>query len=110
MTQAQIAEKMGVSRGTFSDYLTCKAYPRPEKMKRLSEILGVSHIDLTTEGQSFEGPGQLNSELINIAKDLYENPDARSLYTAIRTLEDIEIDALRTIILRLKERKEKAAN
>lgn len=101
MNQAQVAEKMGVSRGTFSDYLTGKAYPRPEKMKRLSEILGVSLIDLTSDGQPKNGNYNLNSEILKIAQDIFENPDARALYSAIRKLEAVDIEALRTVILRM---------
>ena len=104
MNQAQIAEKLGVSRGTFSDYLSGKAYPRPEKMKRLSEILGVSLIDLTSDGQPIDEGSKVNSEILKIAHDLYENPDARALYSAIRKLEAVEIEAFRTLILRLNEK------
>lgn len=99
MNQAQVAEKLGVSRGTFSDYLNGKAYPRPEKMRRLSEILGVSQIDLTSDGQPLDGESNFNSEILKIAKDIFENPDARALYSSIRKLETVEIEAFRTLIM-----------
>lgn len=104
MNQAQVAEKLGVSRGTFSDYLSCKAYPRPEKMRRLSEILGVSQIDLTSDGQSLDGESNLNSEILKIAQDIYDHPDARALYSAIRKLEAVEVEAFRTLVMRMTDR------
>lgn len=105
MNQARVAEKLGVSRGTFSDYLSGKAYPRPEKMKRLSEILGVSQIDLTSDGSPLNGEASnFNSEILKIAQDIYEHPDARALYSAIRKMEAVEVEAFRTIILRMTER------
>lgn len=46
MTQEQLAEKMGVSRQSVSKWETDSAVPDIEKLKLLTEILGVSIAEL----------------------------------------------------------------
>jgi len=101
---AQIAAELGISRGTFSDYLHCRAYPRPQKMAELCQILGVSQYDLTTDEYAEEGAVCLNREVTALAQNIYENPDARALYTAILKLEEKDIIALKTIVMSLSEK------
>lgn len=104
LNQAQIAERLGVSRGTMSDYTKGKAFPRPEKMKRLCGILGVSQYDLTTDLYQEEDRFVPNKELLDLAKEIYESPDARAIYTKIRGLDTEEIRAIRTLISKLSDK------
>jgi repressor LexA len=49
-----IAKAVGVSKGTFSDWLNGRAYPRMDKIQRLSEIFGITMSDLVDERPSEE--------------------------------------------------------
>ena len=104
-TQSKLAAELEVSKGTMHDYISGKAYPRPARMTRLCQILGVSQYDLTTASYAEEGVTYYNQEVANIAQNIYENPDARGLYTAILELEPEEIQALKIIVMKLKSKK-----
>ena len=104
LNQAKIAAELGVSRGTMCDYLHARAYPRPAKLAQLCEILGVSQYDLTTSVYSDDGIFIPNEELLSIAKEIYKNPDARSIYTAIKGLEADEIRMVRALIEKLSKK------
>jgi transcriptional regulator with XRE-family HTH domain len=45
-TQTELAEYMGCSSSTVSDWYNGNKYPRPDKMQRISEFLGVQMSDL----------------------------------------------------------------
>lgn len=101
MNQAQIAEKLGVSRGTMNDYLHGRAYPRPQKLAALCEILGVSQYDLTTDKYAANGVSYPNKEVASLAQNIFENPEKRSLYLAIQKLNEDEIKSIKAIVMSL---------
>lgn len=100
-----IAAELGVSRGTMSDYIHARNFPRPEKLAQLCNILGVSQYDLTTDFYSNEEEFVPNGELWHIAKEIHDNPDARAIYTDIKSLEEDEVRMVRTLIQKLKKKK-----
>lgn len=102
MNSAEIARKLGISRGSFSDYMHGRAYPRPEKLTALCQILNMSQYDLTVDlGEDDFVP---NKEILRIAKEIYGNPDARAIYKAIEGLDSEEIRAIRTLISKLTQK------
>ena len=102
MNQAEIAQKLGVSKGTLCDYCHERSYPRPDKLDKLCVILGVSQYDLTTDANSTES-FMVNSELLSLAKDLQESPEARSVYIELKKLASDDFNAVRHIISKLSE-------
>lgn len=105
LNKAKIAAELGVSRGTMSDYTNAKAYPRPAKMAKLCEILGVSQYDLTTSHYEKEDGFVPNREVLSIAKEIYKNPEIRKIYHAIMGLSANEIQAIRTLLTTFEEGK-----
>lgn len=105
LNKAKIAAELGVSRGTVSDYTSAKAYPRPAKMAKLCEILGVSQYDLTTSHYDEEDGFVPNREVLSIAKEIYKNPDARKIYRAIKGLNTNEIQAVKALLTTLEKGK-----
>jgi transcriptional regulator with XRE-family HTH domain len=53
-TQMEIAKAVGISRGTFCDYVKGRAYPRMDKVQKLSEYFGIKISDLVDERPSEE--------------------------------------------------------
>ena len=105
LNKARIAAELGVSRGTMSDYTNAKAYPRPSKMAKLCEILGVSQYDLTTSHYQEEETFVPNREILSIANEIYENPEARKIYLAIKGLSENEIQAVNALLTTLENGK-----
>lgn len=84
-----IAKIVGVSRGTFSDWQAGRCMPRPARMKKLAEVLGVSSYDLLhTEGSADHIYTWGNSELRILARALYDNPRQKELFAKIMKLDD----------------------
>lgn len=105
LNKARIAAELGVSRGTMTDYTNANAYPRPARMAKLCEILGVSQYDLTTSHYQEEEDFVPNREILSIAKEIYENTDARNIYLAIKGLSPNEIQAVKALLTTLEEGK-----
>lgn len=102
LNQSEVAQKLGVSKGTLCDYCHERSYPRPDKLEQLCVILGVSQYDLTTD-VSAEEDFVPNTELLALAKDLLDNPEARAVYLATKKLNAADLNAVRYIILQLAE-------
>ena len=45
-TQKEVADAIGVSAGTFCDYVKCRAYPRMDKVQKLADFFGINKSDL----------------------------------------------------------------
>lgn len=104
LSQSEVAQKLGVSKGTLCDYCHERSYPRPDKLDQLCTILGVSQYDLTTDVSANEGFVP-NTELLALAKELLENPEARAVYIATKKLNAADLDAVRYIIFQLAEKR-----
>ena len=48
-TQAEVAEAIGVSPGTFCDYVKGRSYPRMDKVQKLADYFGITKADLVEE-------------------------------------------------------------
>lgn len=48
-TQVEVAQAIGVSTGTFCDYIKGRNYPRMDKVQKLADYFGVSKSDLVEE-------------------------------------------------------------
>ena len=45
-SQIEVARAIGVSKGTFSDWIKCRSYPRMDKIQLLAEYFGIQKSDL----------------------------------------------------------------
>lgn len=59
---------------------------------------------MTTDEYAEDGTVRLNREVTALAQNIYENPDARALYTAILKLDEKDIIALKSIVMSLSEK------
>ena len=48
-TQKEVADAIGVSAGTFCDYVKGRSYPRMDNVQKLAEYFGISKSDLVEE-------------------------------------------------------------
>lgn len=103
LNQTQIADRLNVSKGTMSDYVHGRAFPRPEKLTELCEILGVSQYDLTTDFYPDKESFAPTNEMLIIAKELQSDPELRRLYDRIRLLNSDERELVRNLINKLTD-------
>lgn len=75
--QVQFADRCSVSKATVGDWLYGRTMPRLEKIGMIAGLLGVTTQDLLTD---FESQEKAPREIMDIARELYEDPASRKLY------------------------------
>ena len=99
-TQLELAEHLGVTQATVSNWCNGVKMPRMDKIDRICAFFGVTRSDIMSEGKystyhSEDADGNtyyLDPEAAALAQELYERPEMRILFDASRnaTKEDIE--------------------
>ena len=65
--QCDVAEAIGVSPCTISDWLKCRTYPRMDKIQLLAEYFGINKSDLVEEVYvAKETVGEEDQELLDL--------------------------------------------
>jgi len=98
MNQVQLGDICSVSKATVNDWLNGRTLPRLEKIDMIAEALGVTERDLLTDFESQNERKYRNREVDDIAKELHDNPRARSLYEEICKLTPEDLQAAEHII------------
>lgn len=99
ITQADICRELEVSSATVSDWCSGKKYPRPDKMQRLADLLGVLFSTLTTEGgiQDYEDRQRLEA--------LHQDPRLGLLFDRTRKMSHEDVETMLAVAASiLKER------
>lgn len=100
-TQKEVADSIGVSPQTFNTWCQGIALPRMGKVQLLADYFGINKTDLIDEPKDHY---YLNEETREIAQEVFENPELRSLFKVAR---DIEPDELRAYVDFMKKLKQK---
>ena len=98
MTQVELAKKLGV--GTTSVYNWCNGIktPRMDKVDAMCDLFHCNRSDFMEEKETTETsdePYYLNDETRQIAQEVFENPELRTLFHVAR---DISPDRLKAHI------------
>lgn len=99
-TQSQIADAIGVSKGTFSDWCSGRSHPRMDRVQQLAEFFGISKSSLVEDGN-----GNFESEYATIARVVKERPVLRRLYYAIANISDEDLEHIIFLTERLGRKK-----
>ena len=65
LTQQQIADKLGITKSTYSGYETAKRSPDPQRIKQLAKVLHVSAdalLDISIEKETSPAPAKAEAE------------------------------------------------
>lgn len=68
ITQAELATAIGVSKGTMSDWLSGRFFPRPKYIEAIAEYFNVDAADLQRNKKS--SPPSIDDELLRLYKAL----------------------------------------
>ena len=110
LTQVEMAEKLGISRSTIGMYETGAREPDFETFEKIADFFNVDTDYLLgrTEKTSIlpetVGHYYLNDETREIAQEVFENPDLRSLFHVARDIEPNELRAHIEFMKRLKSK------
>ena len=85
-TRQDMCEALGVKYTTFTDWVKANSYPRIDKIELMANYFGISKSDLVEEHTYQPEHYYLNDETRQIAQEVFENPELRSLFDAARDL------------------------
>ena len=87
LKDADIVKATGITKSTFSDWKSGRSNPKKEKLQKIADFFNVS-LDYLTTGEEKEGDETyyLNEETREIAQEIFENPDLRSLFDMSRKM------------------------
>ena len=91
----QVAEELGVSYSTLTDWVNGKKYPRIDRIERLAEYFGVSKSDLI---EDFEDIKKDNDRLASIIVKLRTNKELLNVVERLISLDKAKLESLRRLL------------
>lgn len=85
VTQRDVAEILGVSPGTISDWLRLRTYPRMDKIQMLAEYFGIEKSNLV-EDRNLEEMYGLQTEVRELEQKMIHSSEALEFHLAIERL------------------------
>ncbi|MDD3746978.1 MAG: helix-turn-helix transcriptional regulator [Anaerostipes sp.] len=85
-TQADIVKELGFNKATVSTWVNGIKIPRMDKIDILCDYFGISRSDLIENRQKEKATYYLNEETKEIAQEIFENPDMKSLFDMSRKM------------------------
>ena len=105
---SDVARITGITKSTFSDWKSGRSCPKNDKLQKIAETLGVT-VDYLMTGNTGDDSKHYyaNEETREIAQEIFENPDLRSLFHAARDLTPERLKAHIDFMQSLKQQEEK---
>ena len=103
LTQSEAAHKIGVSPQTFNTWCKGIALPRMGKIQKLSDFFNVDKSELIDEMSEFKDDSHyyLDDDTRELAKFMFENPEYKALFDALRNVSKDDIDFVKEMIDRM---------
>lgn len=110
LSQAELAEKLGVAKSTISMYEVGRREPDFETLEAIADLFNVDmNFLLGKDGSENDDRYYLNNETAKAAQEIFENKELKMLFDAARDAEPEDLIALHSMALALK-RKERGNN
>ena len=108
LKQSELAEMLGVSDKTVSSWEINRTEPKMGMVERISSALQCKKTDIIgiDETESSDDHYYINDETRQIAREVFENPDLRSLFHVARDIDPEELRAHIDFMKRLKAREQ----
>ena len=107
LTQAEIAEYIGVSPQTFNTWVKGIAFPRMGKVQKIADFFNVPKSYLIENHPDDEPTYYIKPETAEAAKELYERDELRVLFDAARDVSEEDIRYVATLLEKLKQKEGK---
>lgn len=107
-TQAEMAEKLGISRSTIGMYETGAREPDFETLEAIADFFNVDidyllgRTDKTTISPETIGHYYLNADAREMAQFMFENPEYKVLFDASRKVKKEDIEFVKQMIDRVR--------
>lgn len=107
LSQAELADKLGVAKSTISMYEVGKREPDFETLEAIADFFNVDMNFLLGKDGSENDHYYLNDETREIAQEFFENPDMRTLFKVARDIPPERLKAHIEFMKSLKEQENK---
>ena len=94
---ATVAKATGINQSTFTDWRTGRSVPKKEKLQKIADYFGVT-LDYLMTGQEQNAPYYLNNETRDIAQFLFENPNYKVMFDAVRKVKPEDLAFIKELI------------
>lgn len=109
LSQAELADKLGVAKSTISMYEVGKREPDFETLESIADLFNVDMNFLLGKDEPENDRYYLNDETAKAAQEIFENRELRMLFDAAKDAEPEDLIALHSMAMALK-RKERGNN
>lgn len=111
LKQSELAELIGVSDKTVSSWEINRTEPKMGMVEKISSALNCKKTDIIGIDETVDDDHYyLNDETREIAQEVFENPDLRSLFHVARDIDPEELRAHIDFMKKLKAREKKSDN
>ena len=107
LSQAELADKLGVAKSTIIMYEVGKREPDFETLEAIADFFNVDMNFLLGKDGSENDHYYLNDETREIAQEVFENPDMRTLFKVARDIPPERLKAHIEFMKSLKEQENK---
>lgn len=104
LSQAELAEKLGVAKSTISMYEVGKREPDFETLEAIADLFNVDMNFLLGKDGSENDRYYLNDETAKAAQEIFENKELRLLFDAARDANAEDIQTVHSMLLALKRK------
>lgn len=110
LTQAEMAEKLGISKSTISMYENGNREPDYEILERIADFFNVDtdyllgRTEKTTILPETAAKYYLNEETAKAAQEIFENKELRLLFDTARDAKPEDIQTVHSMLLALKRK------
>lgn len=98
--QKDIADQLGISQCSVSDWLKLRSYPRMNRLQQMAMIFGCEISDLIEE-HSVNSKYYVTKGAKDLAEEISKDPDAFLLYQKIKALPDDSRKIVEALVDRL---------
>lgn len=107
-TQTDLMKDLKISSSTLSNWCTGLKLPRMDKVQMLADYFKINKSDLIEDkSESNDAHYYLNDETREIAQEVFENPELRSLFHVARDIDPEELRAHIEFMKKLKAREKR---
>lgn len=108
VTVYKVSKATGIAGSTFTDWKNGRSTPKQDKLQKIADFFGVT-VDYLMNGYTEDDNEHYytNEETREIAQEIFENPDLKSLFHAAKDLPPERLKAHIDFIQSLKQQEDK---
>lgn len=102
-SQEDLAEYMGVSQATVSNWCNGIKLPRIDKLDLICKYFGVNRSDLIPDAPTLNPSHPVSQETHALVDFLYQNPEYQILFETVRKVKRRDIELVKLLLNRIND-------